>query len=137
LRDPDCRVMLWNERGWDYTVRQFLRITRVWILAIPLLIGVAGAASNQLVLIANHDKFPVMLNEHKRAAYEPDSNGMLDDEHVVMTSATHLNFLADYLDFKSEIESPGDLLLELADYLTPFAPLVWGVWLILDKLRYE
>lgn len=40
----------------------FLRKTALWILLLPVAIGGLGAASNQLVLIANHDKFPVMVN---------------------------------------------------------------------------
>src|ERR1700688_1913763 len=40
----------------------FLRKTSLWILLLPAAIGGVGAASNQLVLIANHDRFPVMIN---------------------------------------------------------------------------
>jgi hypothetical protein len=40
----------------------FLRKTALWILLLPVAIIGVGAASNQLVLIANHDKFPVMVN---------------------------------------------------------------------------
>lgn len=42
---------------------KFLRLTFLWVLLLPYLIGNLGAASNQLVLVANHDKFPVMYNE--------------------------------------------------------------------------
>src|ERR1700675_4283495 len=40
----------------------FLRKTSLWILLLPAALGGIGAASNQLVLIANHDRFPVMIN---------------------------------------------------------------------------
>jgi hypothetical protein len=40
----------------------FLRKTFLWILLLPTAIGGLGAVSNQLVLIANHDRFPVMIN---------------------------------------------------------------------------
>jgi hypothetical protein len=117
-------------------VRQLLSFTRLWILAVPLTLTLVGAAMNQAVLIANHDKFPVMLNERKTDHIEPDEWGIVDNEaHCVMTRQTHLNFLADYLDFKTAIYSPGDLLLMLADYLSPFAPFVWGLFLLTDKLR--
>src|SRR5208282_1411341 len=36
-----------------------------YLIAIPLLLVLLGAASNQAVLIANHGKFPVMLNERQ------------------------------------------------------------------------
>jgi hypothetical protein len=40
----------------------FLRKTALWILLLPTAIWGIGVASNQAVLIANHDKFPVMIN---------------------------------------------------------------------------
>ena len=40
----------------------FLRKTALWILLLPIAIWGIGVASNQAVLIANHDKFPVMIN---------------------------------------------------------------------------
>jgi len=40
----------------------FLRKTALWIPLLPVAIFGAGAASNQVVLIANHDKFPVIEN---------------------------------------------------------------------------
>jgi hypothetical protein len=116
-------------------VRQLLSFTRLWILTVPLTLTLVGAGMNQAVLIANHDKFPVMLNERKTDHIEPDEWGIIDNnDHCIMTSKTHLNFLADYLDFGS-IYSPGDLLLILADYLSPFAPFVWGLFLLTDKMR--
>ena len=40
-----------------------------YLIAIPLLSLGLGIASNQAVLIANHDKFPVMVNEEKLQKY--------------------------------------------------------------------
>jgi hypothetical protein len=132
----------------------FLRKTSLYILAIPMLFTVLGTASNQLVLSANHDKFPVMWNDYKASQYalslekagtsdNEDSarqatfdllalqkQGFLDDTHCLMTPKTHLNFLADWIDFKSETDSPGDLLLDLGGWLWNFAPVVWGVSVI-------
>jgi hypothetical protein len=59
-----------------------------------------------------------------------DAAGFLDDIHVAMTSATHLNWLADIFDFKDGIYSPGDMLLELAEFLWSFAPIVWCTLII-------
>jgi hypothetical protein len=43
-------------------IRKLLRSSLLGILLVPYGIFGLGAASNQLVLIANHDKFPVMEN---------------------------------------------------------------------------
>ena len=48
----------------------------------------------------------------------PDGTLMTDETHCVMTSKTHLNWLADVFDFHQEIESVGDLLLGVGDWLS-------------------
>ncbi len=132
----------------------FLRRTSLYILAIPALVFGLGLLSNQAVLVANHDKFPVMYNDYKvneyrlelqhklaicRVATAPDTDatdtdtsmvdpcepiefrlealkfGYLDEVHIVMTSKTHLNFLADWIDLGT-IYSIGDALLELGEW---------------------
>lgn len=106
-----------------------LRATALWIVLIPLALGFAGAASNQAVLIANHDKFPVMVNYAKQAHYtEAGAVGeMLDDTHCLMSSETHLNALADIFDLHSKgIESIGDLMIDFSGWLWGFVPFVWG-----------
>lgn len=124
----------------------FLRKTSLYLLAIPVLTGMLGLASNQAVLIANHDKFPVMINEHKLAKLVEDAkenksndlfalrpmparvvNGavMLDDIHCNMTKETHLNALADIFDLKDATYSIGDALLELGTWLWGFAPVLF------------
>lgn len=119
-------------------MKRFLAITRIWILAIPFLLVLLGAGSNQLVLAANHDKFPVMANERKVAQMSPDAYGIIDDDaHCVMTSETHLNFLADWIDLKSAIYSPGDLILEAGYYSQDWAALVWGAVLALALLKRQ
>ena len=90
-----------------------------------------GAASNQVVLYSNHDRFPVSINlvkAHEMApeAIElPDGIVMLDDVHCLMTPKTHLNLLADVFDFHHH-ESIGDLSLDLGGWMWTFAPFVWG-----------
>ena len=138
---------------WNKAV-SFFRVTFLWILLLPVAFIFVGAASNQVVLIANHDKFPVMLNatklnkflvrssetdesQHKTVQhfgyFSAVSDGMIDDVHCVMTSETHLNFLADIFDLGS-IYSIGDGLLELGEWLGGFCQFVWLAIVIL-KLR--
>lgn len=82
--------------------------------------------SNQAVLLANGGKFPVSINAHRQNGFS-DADGYLDDVHIVMTSHTHLNVLADIFDFKRQgIESVGDALIDLGAWLCAFAPFVWG-----------
>lgn len=117
-------------------MRKFLSISRIWILALPLIFTFVGAASNQIVLVANHDKFPVMVNSRNVESHGGvDDEGMLDDIHCLMTDKTHLNYLADIFDFKSSIMSVGDLLLDLGEYTTGFAPFLWAILMIGDATR--
>lgn len=104
-------------------IANFLRVTSLWLLLLPGLIYFTGAASNQLVLIANHDTFPVLVNDKRAASVSPD--GMLDGVHCLMTKRTHLNALADIFDFHVATYSIGDLLLEAGDWLWTFAPFMW------------
>ena len=130
----------------------FFKRTSLYILAIPVLFMFLGAASNQLVLIENHDTFPVMVNDRKLAAmadhdkqsvetkFKPtpaekqDDTVYLDDVHVEMTSHTHLNFLADIFDMKDAIYSIGDFMLILGDWLGSFTFAIF-VFDVVRKLR--
>lgn len=89
-----------------------------------------------MVLVANHDRFPVMVNSVKLAGFT-DGHGttdMLDSVHCVMTPQTHLNFLADIFDIRGEgIESIGDLAIDLGLWGWTFAPFIWGS-LVIRKL---
>ena len=111
-----------------------------------------GAASNQLVLVVNHDKFPVEVNTLKEEVmvYKMESDwkaataeagidlplpeGMIDDVHCVMTKDTHLNYLADIFDLHDGIYSIGDFLLMLGGWLMTFAPFVWA-FEVVNRLR--
>jgi hypothetical protein len=115
----------------------YLRRTFLWILLLPYALGYLGAASNQLVLVANHGCFPVMMNGAWTDHTHPDpSTGMLADDsvHCEMTSQTHLNFLADVFNFHAGILSIGDLLLDAGDAMLPYT---WGIWLGLILTRRE
>lgn len=104
------------------TMKKLLALARaslLWMLLLPYLMIFTGAASNQAVLIANHDKFPVMVNPVKLGHMidSPDdagqliATGQIDDLHCVMTKSTHLNALADVFDFKDANYSIGDGLI--------------------------
>lgn len=107
----------------------------LWVLLLPYLVFGVGAASNQLVLIANHDKFPVMLNEAGRVRFKPDANGLIDQRHCVMTHETHLNALADIFDFQVGWYSIGDFLLMLSDWLSGFCIYVWMALVVKSLLQ--
>jgi hypothetical protein len=136
----------------------FFRKTSLYILAVPVLFTLLGAASNQVVLIANHDTFPVMVNDKKLAemtetkekfpvvelkphkvfkptpAQEKNDAVMLDDVHCAMTSKTHLNALADVFDMHDAIYSIGDFLLMLGEWLGSFTFAIF-VFDVVRKLR--
>ena len=109
-----------------------MRKTALYLLALPLLLIALGTASNQLVLWANHDTFPVMLNAAKVHSFQakgaptlPDGTVMLDETHCLMTNKTHLNLLADVFDL-GNVYSVGDGLLYLGGWSWTFMPFVWG-----------
>ena len=128
---------------------QFLRKTALWILAVPVLFLALGIASNQAVLAANHDRFPVMWNSYKAASLvlsiekatesdDPDvaeqaafdlealhEYGYLDDTHVLMTGKTRLNFLADWIDLKSATYSLGDFAIDAGEWGLEYCPFLW------------
>ena len=135
---------------------KFLRKTALWIVALPLLCWTLGLASNQAVLVANHDRFPVMWNDYKVSQYAQEINkvaegddpeaakakfdlvalvehGYLDDTHIVMTEDTHLNFLADWIDLRNTY-SPGDVLLIAGEFGMTYSPIIWCV-VIIGRLR--
>ena len=137
---------------------KFLRKTALWILLSPLALGFLGAASNQLVLNVNNDTFPVRISpvllakmvegDTQKLAVSgaviqgdvmvlADGKIMLDKTHCVMTSKTHLNWLADVIDLHTETDSIGDLSLELGGWLWTFAPFVWGFEVIRRAARQE
>lgn len=126
---------------------KWMRKTSLYILAIPTLFVLLGAASNQAVLIANHDTFPVMLNKAtaqkiiaQQSVETPIENGdlvMLDETHCLMTNQTHLNLLADIFDMHNSTESIGDLSLDLGGWLWVFAPFVFGFDVIRKLSKYQ
>jgi hypothetical protein len=116
-------------------MKRLLSFAYIWILALPLFLNFVGAGMNQAVIAANHDKFPVMVNHRKADKFGTDADGMLDDVHCLMTKDTNLNFLADWIDLKEAIYSPGDLLLIFADYLSPLVFPAWFAVMLVDTRR--
>ncbi len=139
----------------------FFRKSKLYIFAIPVLLFGLGAFSNQVVLNVNYDRFPVMWNDYRVSQYalqlgkvaeskDPEAalkatfdlealkeEGFLDDTHVVMTSKTHFNFLADWIDLSDATYSPGDLLLELGLWGEKAAPYIWGLALYASMRKRE
>ena len=137
--------------------RKFLSVTFLWVLLLPAALQILGALSNQVVLWANHDKFPVMVNPVKLQVMTgadpaenpdgtvtvrgghfvilPDGTIMMDPTHCLMTKQTHLNFLADVFDFHDAIYSIGDLGLELGEWLGDFCPYLWGFLICLKVYK--
>jgi hypothetical protein len=107
----------------------FLAVTYLWILLLPYAVSFAGTASNQLVLIANGEAMPVEINDAMASQFlSPD-----DPIHIRMTNRTHLNAFADIFNFHDEIDSVGDLLLNLGEWLSGFSYYVW-IALIVRKV---
>ena len=104
---------------------RFLRSTMLWVLILPYLFIFVGAASNQLCEIANHDKFPVLVNEAVRVHFAPDANGLIDRQHCIMTAQTHLNVLGDVFDIGNGYYSIGDGFIFLGQWLSGFCTFVW------------
>jgi hypothetical protein len=128
------------------------------ILAVPLLLFFLGAASNQAVLVANHGKFPVMLNEYREALVHkhqsaadsdeekkltknkrsfsvldtqaPSDGQFIDDVHTIMGPNSRLKILADIFDMHDGIYSIGDFLIILGMFLWQYAPITWCVLVV-------
>ncbi len=127
------------------------RAASLWILLLPVGIGFIGAASNQAVLIANNDLFPVReniarvvedlsnpkvlkINEFNQEEF-PGSPIILDlESHCLMSDKTHLNWLADNFDIGG-IYSLGDFLLMLGSWLWTFCPFIWAYVIISEVTR--
>lgn len=121
---------------------KFLRKTLLWMVLIPYAFTWGGTASNQAVLWANNDTFPVRINLVKLMQWSdggksinvippdfdpahPDGAIMLDNIHCMMTAKTHLNWLADNFDFHDSIESIGDLMIDLGAWSGNYLPVMW------------
>ena len=110
----------------------YVRASFLWLLLLPFALQFGGAASNEAVLIANYDTFPVMVNPVKLGDLLPDGvnvqpgqSQMIDDVHCTMTADTHLNALADIFDTRNAIYSIGDFMLIAGEQSETFCVLFW------------
>lgn len=108
------------------------RIPYWYLIVIPVLLIVLGAASNQLVLIANGGRFPVLLNAAQIGFFMQDSGKVvdgisyLDEVHTVMRPEDHLRVLADIINLgRAGVMSIGDLFIELGQFFWNFTPFMW------------
>lgn len=113
-----------------------IRRARLWLVALPYLILFVGGTANQIVLHVNGGKFPVQINPTQQVG-KVDVNGMLDAVHCVMTSQTRLNWLGDWIDLVKEVDSPGDLLIDLGLFLQYPAFLLWAFILSSEAIKRE
>jgi hypothetical protein len=110
-------------------VKLLKRIPYWQLIALPILAMFLGAASNQVVLIANDGRFPVQLNAASVERYSDNSKTVnsivyLDHIHTVMRPEDHLKLMADVINI-GPIESIGDLFLDLGFWSFQFTPLMW------------
>lgn len=127
-----------------------MKIPYCRLLAIPLLLVFSGACSNQLVLVANWGKFPVMVNEQRMQKIQkencepqdmdnPDGNFSIFDTSVLKPIAEKDAACAptQFIDEEHSIMGKNSRLKFLADYLsfgsTIYSPgdflILLGEWL--------
>jgi hypothetical protein len=104
-------------------------------LAWPLILGPQiifwfGALLNQIAIVANGGVMPVQWYSATHAWGD-------DPDHVIMTSATHLKVLCDWINLHSSILSPGDVLLSLGDLTIGPAFWAWIAYAIYRAFRDE
>lgn len=102
-----------------------IRRLKLWIVIIPLALILLGTMSNQAVLIANHDKFPVMWNGVYGSGIPVGGFRPHDAVHCMMGPATHLNWLADIFDLQDALYSIGDFFILAGEWLWQYAPAIW------------
>lgn len=98
------------------------------LLVVPQFIYWLGALLNQLAMAANGGVMPVLWNSMN--PWDPDPR------HVVMTHATHLKFLCDWINVR-DILSPGDILLDIGDLLSTPAFWIWLAYIVYLAYRHE
>jgi len=119
------------KRLWSLFLSCFL-----WVVLTPYALIFMGAASNQIVMIANHDSMPVLVNQQRLAEFTEGhdvAEGMLDNRHSILTNESHLVFLADIFDFHDSIESVGDMLLDAGSGLEYPCFIAWLTLIIYTR----
>lgn len=104
-----------------------LRKAVLGVLLLPYITFGAGMFSNQAVLIANHSKFPVRVQDSWFIAYGNPvvaEGETIDAVHSRMTDDDHLKLLADIFVFGPRILSIGDLLMDAGAWMTSYSPVI-------------
>lgn len=123
-----------------------------YLLAVPVLLIGLGAASNQAVLVANHGKFPVMLNDAQVSRFCEDDRDteqklikrdfsvldssvpdvacikggqFLDPVHSIMGKNSNLKALADVFNLGDGLYSIGDFGIMLGEFFSTFTFYMW------------
>lgn len=100
------------------------------LLVVPICLYYLGALLNVSVMAINHGQMPVQI-----AASLITADFSLDDSHSVMTAASHLKFLCDWINLGVGIASPGDMLIWLSQYIMQPCAVVWAALMIKDRNR--
>ena len=76
---------------------------------------VTGSTLNRIVMYANGGRMPVILSFSGITKYYQEGalEASQDVRHIIMSDATKLNFLADYIDVGFSVMSIGDVLVHL------------------------
>jgi len=113
---------------------KFLRKTKLYVFALPLLLWTLGAGLNQIAINANHDSMPVLYNagnvkDFIKEGYPKESQGeiLTDSTHSVLTPDSRFYVLCDVIDFGSVKYSVGDVFIFASQDLGEFIPYVWGL----------
>jgi hypothetical protein len=59
--------------------------------------------------------------------------GGFDSRHVLMTSATHMKFFCDWLNFSDGVFSLGDVLIDFSQAVRTTCLVIWAALIIKDS----
>lgn len=97
------------------------------LLILPYAVVFAGMIMNQAAVHANGHLMPVLLPGHADSSFTGE-----DLNHTVMTHATHLKFLCDWIIGNGGVSSLGDYLLQLGSDIKVPSFIAWGALLARD-----
>lgn len=96
-----------------------------WLILLPFALYYLGAALNILAVTANYGVMPVVVP----VSWDPLLNQagvLLNTRHISWHSSVHLAVLCDWIQwFDGSVQSPGDMLLSLGDWLQPYGLGAW------------
>lgn len=110
-----------------------IKIPYWWIVATPAVLFCIGAGLNFLVISANGGAMPVLMphlfwQKLGEAHATMPTGFVFDSVHKAMVTSDHLRWLADWVSVPDGTASPGDLLVWLGQWLSPYSI---GAWLAL------